>query len=47
MILGRFGCALSAGVVIIGNLAWDAFCIGDILGGARELGVSLFFVTAC
>ena len=42
MILGRFGCALCAGVVIIGTLAWGACRVGDIIGGATELGVSFF-----
>ena len=45
MMLERCGCTLCAGFVIIGTLGWGAFCIEDILGGATELGVSLFFVT--
>ena len=47
MILGRFGCALCAVVVIIGTLAWSACQVGDILEGATELGVLLFSVTDC
>ena len=47
MMLERCGCVLCAGVVLIGTLAWGACCVGDILGGATELGVSLLFVTDC
>ena len=47
MILERCGCALCAGVVIFRTLARGACCVGDILEGATELGVSLFFVTDC
>ena len=44
MILRRFGCALCAGGVITGTFAWGAGLVGDTLGGATELGVSLFFI---
>ena len=47
MMLERCGCALRVGVVLIGTLVWGASCIGDILGGATEVGVSLYFVTVC
>ena len=47
MMLERCGCALCVGVVLNGTLAWGACCVEDILGGATELGVSLFSVTAC
>ena len=47
MMLERCGCALFAVVVLSGTLAWGDFRVGDILGGATELGVSLFYVTAC
>ena len=47
MILGRCGCALCAGVVLIGTLDWGACHVGDILGGVTELGVLFFFVTDC
>ena len=45
MMLEQCGCALCAGVVLIGTLALGACCVRDILGGATELVVSLFFVT--
>ena len=44
MMLERCGCALCAGVVLIGTLAWGACRVGDILGGATKLGVSLFLL---
>ena len=47
MILGRFGCALCAGGVITGSLAWGACHVENIPGGATELGVSLFLLTDC
>ena len=47
MILERCGCALCVEVVLIGNIAWGACRVGVILGGTTELGMSLFFVTAC
>ena len=47
MMLEQCGCALCAGVVLNGTLSWGACRIGDIFGGATELGVSLFSVTSC
>ena len=45
--LGYLGARYVPYGVITGTLDWGAFQVGDILGGATELGVLLFLLTDC
>ena len=46
MMLGQYGCASCVGVVV-GIFAYGSCRDGVILGGAAELDVMSFAVTAC